>query len=134
MNRMNIYHRRDGRWEGRISRGKTEEGKRKFQYILARTKEEVIQKITEIRKNEQQNEKCSQTVAEIFSEWKRSIQYRVKESTAANYTMKAEKHILPIFGDKAIIRIICTVYSGYGNSAENNIQVCGANISYFQSA
>jgi len=102
MNRMNIYHRRDGRWEGRISRGKTEEGKRKFQYILARTKEEVIQKITEIRKNEQQNEKCSQTVAEIFSEWKRSIQYRVKESTAANYTMKAEKHILPIFGDKAI--------------------------------
>ncbi len=37
MKRLNIYHRHDGRWEGRISRGK-KNGKRKFQYVLARTK------------------------------------------------------------------------------------------------
>lgn len=42
------------------------------------------------------------TVAELFDEWHRSIQYRVKESTAANYSMKADKHILPEFGNKAV--------------------------------
>jgi len=35
MKRYNIYHRRDGRWEGRISRGSLREGKRKFHYIFA---------------------------------------------------------------------------------------------------
>ena len=27
MAKLNIYHRRDGRWEGRISRGKKENGR-----------------------------------------------------------------------------------------------------------
>ncbi len=98
MERMNVYHRRDGRWEGRISRGKKKNGKRKFQYILARTKEQVVERMAEIRKKEQQHNECSKTVAEIFGEWHRSIRHRVKESTAANYSMKAEKHILPAFG------------------------------------
>ena len=122
MNGMNIYHRRDGRWEGRIARGKTEEGRRKFQYILARTKEEVIQKITEIRRNEQQESECIRTVSEIFKEWQRSIQYRVKESTAANYAMKAEKHILPIFGDKSVTSLVADdIYSFIENKRKSGL-------------
>ena len=33
MSKLNIYHRRDGRWEGRISRGKKENGKRNVEEI-----------------------------------------------------------------------------------------------------
>ena len=99
MGKLNIYLRKDGRYEGRISSGKNEEGKRTFRYVLARTKEQVISKMTEIL-NKRQYMECSKTVSELFSEWHRSILHRVKQSTAANYAMKANKHILPIFGSK----------------------------------
>lgn len=99
MGKLNIYFRKDGRYEGRIPCGKNKDGKRIFQYVLARTKEQVVDRMTEIL-NERQYPECSKTVAEIFSEWHHSILHRVKESTAANYTMKVNKHILPIFGYK----------------------------------
>ena len=53
-----------------------------------------------IYSEEQQGMHCPKTITELFYEWQRSNQHRVKESTAANYAMKANKHILPAFGDK----------------------------------
>lgn len=50
---MNLYCRKDGRWEGRIPRGKKKNGKRKFQYIISRNKEDVISRINMIRQSEQ---------------------------------------------------------------------------------
>lgn len=105
MERVNVYHRKDGRWEGRIPRGKRKDGKRKYQYILARTRADVIDKMAEISRNEQPTGKCHKTVDALFNEWFRSVQHLVKESTSANYVMKAEKHILPIFGNKLVSSI-----------------------------
>ncbi len=102
MEKLNIYHRKDGRWEGRISRGKRKDGKRKYQYILARTKEEVVTRMAEIRKSEQPTGVCGSSITALWNEWFRSIQHLVKESTAANYLMKAQKHILPVFGEKSV--------------------------------
>lgn len=98
MEQFNIYHRRDGRYEGRISRGKRKNGKRRFQYFFGHSREEVQDKMTAVRRQEF-NGNCSKTVGQIFSEWFQSIRHRVKESTAANYRMKAEKHVLPAFSD-----------------------------------
>uniref|UniRef100_UPI0026EB1C1D site-specific integrase n=1 Tax=Ruminococcus flavefaciens TaxID=1265 RepID=UPI0026EB1C1D len=39
---------------------------------------------------------------EIFTEWSNSVRHRIKESTYANYQMKAAKHLLPNFGEKFI--------------------------------
>lgn len=58
MRKLNIYHRKDNRWEGRIPRGKLENGKRKFQYILGRTKEAVEQEMTRIYEEEHQKSHC----------------------------------------------------------------------------
>ena len=111
MGKYNIYHRRDGRFEGRISKGKNRNGQRCFRYFFGRTREEVKKKIDISRKAEQ-NSPCSITVGQIFSEWFQHIQYKVKESTAANYRMKAEKHVLPVFSDmKADSIDESTVYS-----------------------
>ena len=99
MLRSNAYHRKDGRWEGRIPQGKTADGKRKFRYILARTKEEVLRKMEEILQISRPSGLCSKPFRTIFEEWFSSAKHRIKESTAANYSMKAEKHILPIFGE-----------------------------------
>jgi len=95
---MNIYFRKDGRWESRISNGK-KDGKRRFLYVFARTKEQCIEKVKTIYKQNRPQGYCNITLTDLFSEWHRSILHRVKESTAANYIMKASKHILPAFGD-----------------------------------
>lgn len=102
MERYNIYYRRDGRYEGRIFRGKRKNGKRKYQYFFGKTSEEVKRKISEVRRAERTQKCCTKSVAAIFQEWYPSIQYRVKESTAANYWLKVKKHILPAFGNREI--------------------------------
>ena len=98
MEKFNIYHRQDGRYEGRISRGKRKNGKRRFQYFFGHSREEVQDKMTAARRHDL-NGNCCKTVGQIFTEWFQSIHHRVKESTAANYRMKAEKHVLPAFSD-----------------------------------
>ena len=98
MDKFNIYHRRDGRYEGRISRGKRKNGKRHFQYFFGHSREEVQKKMT-IARGINLSGSCNKTVGQIFSEWFQSIHHRVKESTAANYLMKAEKHVLPAFSE-----------------------------------
>lgn len=37
------------------------------------------------------------TVRELVTEWLHVTASRIKESTAANYAMKAEKHLIPVF-------------------------------------
>ena len=101
MEKFNIYHRQDGRYEGRIARGKNEQGKPKFQYVFGHSRQEVQDKITEIRRQEQ-SESCSETISNLFESWYQSNKHRIKESTGANYLMKANKHILPFFGNTAI--------------------------------
>lgn len=99
---MNLYLRKDGRYESKVPNGRKSDGKRAFLYVLARTKEQCIERVQAICQQKRLQGYCSLTVSELFSEWHRSILHRVKESTAANYTMKADKHILPAFGDRVV--------------------------------
>lgn len=101
MLRLNAYHRSDGRWEGRISQGKRDDGKRKFRYILAGKKKEALRKMEEIHLISRPSGICSKTLLITFSEWFSSARHRVNESTAANYTMKADNNILLAFGKKS---------------------------------
>lgn len=102
---MNIYKRKDGRFESRIPNGKKSDGKRSFLYVLARTKEQCIDRVQGIIHQNRPQGYCSLTMTTLFGEWYHSILHRVKRSTSANYTMKADKHILPVFGDKIVSSI-----------------------------
>ena len=51
-----------------------------------------------LHQNENPTGHCIKTVSVIFGEWYQSVKHKVKESTASNYVMKANKHILPQFG------------------------------------
>jgi len=100
-----IYLRKDGRYEGRITVGKNEDGKRIYHAFFGRTAEEVTQKMAVFTEN-QSTDTCSElTFRDIFLQWETSIQSRIKESTLANYRMKAEKHLLPEFGNVNIHNI-----------------------------
>ncbi len=45
---MNLYLRKDGRYESSVPNGKTPDGKRAFLYVLARTKEQCIERVQAI--------------------------------------------------------------------------------------
>ena len=105
MKRYNVYKRRDGRWEGRLPFGKNKDGKRKYKYFFGKSREEVIEKMNSIKQTKAAKDHCAMSVASLFTCWFSGIKHRIKESTAANYRMKAEKHVLPSFGEKKIDEI-----------------------------
>lgn len=97
---LNIYKRKDGRYEGRIAAGYKPNGKVKYHSIYGNSYEEVKEKLEAERMNLcAESHKTDLTVRSLFQEWIQAISARVKESTLANYQMKAEKHILPVFGN-----------------------------------
>lgn len=93
----NIYQRKDGRFEARISLGKDSTGKRIYRSFYGRTTAEVEQKLSEIGKCE--FTVTEKTVKEIMLEYLSAVKTRLKESTWVNYRMKADKHIIPAFGN-----------------------------------
>lgn len=96
---LNIYHRKDGRWEGRYKDGFHEDGKPKYRSIYAKTYSAVKEKLLIIRvSNEKPISDCTMTIQQIFVEWLDVKKLKVKESTISNYVFKANKHLLSAFG------------------------------------
>ncbi len=96
---LNIYKRRDGRWEGRYKNGVKPDGKTRYTSVYGATygdvKNMLLKKISEQKTKAL---KCNFTFKELADQWFESIVHNVKESTYSNYFMKLEKHILPCFG------------------------------------
>lgn len=105
MKGLSVYLRKDERWEGRITI-ENDNGKRKYKAFFGKTEYEVMQKIIDYRDNiDKPKVKHNVQFNTAFKEWFHTITYRVKESTLANYTLKADKHILPRFGEQSIAEI-----------------------------
>lgn len=105
MKGFNIYKRKDGRFEGRIQLGRGKDGKRKYHPFFGKTREDVEQKMADYRRQQVSKDGTSVTLSEIFVDWKRKISFRLKESTLANYDMKAYKHLFPYFNKKSLSEI-----------------------------
>ena len=94
MCKFNIYKRKDGRFEGRIY--STSDQKRIYRSFYGKTTEEVKQKMSAFFPDQTVTD---MTVRQVIDEWRIFIMNRIKPSTAANYIMKLNKHILPFFSD-----------------------------------
>ena len=95
----NIYHRKDGRWEGRYKVGYNDSGMAKYRSVYGKTYQSVKEKLTTLKAATVPTSSPGKlTVKELFEEWLSAVRLKVKESTYANYRMKADKHILPEFG------------------------------------
>ena len=112
---INIYKRKDGRWEGRYRNGCTPEGKTKYSSIYGKSytavREQLETKLAEIHKGV--ISKCRATVGEIVDMWLADVKNRVKESTYANYTMKINKHILPCFSQVKYDKLTADELNGF---------------------
>lgn len=94
---LNIYKRKDGRWEGRFKCGYSDDGKTKYRSVYAKSYS-AVKELLEQEKNKQTKCcSCKCTVGELFNLWLDDVRNKVKESTYANYAMKLQKHILPQF-------------------------------------
>ena len=95
----NIYRRRDNRWEGRYKVGFDESGKSRYRSIYGKSYQEVKIKLIALRSDPKEAVSSGHlTVKDLFEEWLSAVKLRVKESTYANYRMKADSHILAAFG------------------------------------
>ena len=92
----NIYHRKDGRWEGRYYC----KGTRKYKSVYGKTYTETKEKLDRIR-NEVlvPSAKCHLLLSDILKMWLESRRNYIKESSYAGYRNKLEGQIIPYFGD-----------------------------------
>ena len=96
----NVYKRKDGRYEARVPLGKDENGKRHYHSFYGNTHEEAEYKLLTSKTQVDTTFILTEmTVKELTMEYLSTIKPRLKESSKANYRMKAEKHIIPAFGD-----------------------------------
>lgn len=100
-NAMNIYKRKDGRFEGRIPIGYDENGKIKYRYLysknLSELKEKMLVSYTDLSSSTQK--KCGKTFKELCEEWLNSAKLRVKHSSYCCYEKLINKHVIPYFED-----------------------------------
>ncbi len=94
---LNIYKRKDGRWEGRFKCGYSNDGKAKYRSVYAKSYSAVKELLEQEKVKHSKGCSCKCTVAELLGLWLDDEQNKVKESTYANYAMKLQKHILPWF-------------------------------------
>lgn len=102
---MNIYKRKDGRWEGRIQKGKIG-GTRHYQSVYGTSYAEVKKKMECMKKNNLADEKgegC--TLGEAAEIWTKERGQYWKKTTYATYQNILRKYVLPKFGNVAISHI-----------------------------
>jgi len=91
----NIYHRADGRWEGRYYY----KGTGKYKSVYGKTMTEAKEKLDKLRKEAfTPSRKCHYLVSDIMQMWLENRKSHIKESSFASYQNKIQKHIMPYFG------------------------------------
>lgn len=106
----NIYQRKDGRWEGRYIKGRTETGKAVYGYVYALTYEEAKKKRDEAADG-MDSEKLKKNVPKRDSAeavaivWIYSLKPQIKKSTFCKYHTLIYSYIIPELGQKDINNI-----------------------------
>ena len=83
----NIYKRKDGRWEGRYIKSRTNNGKIVYGYVYAKTYRETKVKLREKKasSNIETVEKNLDLFSSLALEWFESIKLHTKKSTQNKY-------------------------------------------------
>ena len=109
----NIRKRKDGRWEGRFSKGK-KDGKYIQGSVFGKTYQEAKTKLIQAKISQQESqkstsEKQSMAMTELFSvaseEWLSASTPTLKESSIARYRNILDTYLLPEFSEKRVVDI-----------------------------
>ena len=120
----NIYKRKDGRWEARYIKSRTESGKDIYGYVYARSYREVKQKLlfsiqtTQVEKKQSANPVNPQNkiiFGDLADSWMKTIKPQVKESTYMKYSNSLKNYILPKLSHIEIGQINYSLLETYAN-------------------
>lgn len=90
----NIYHRADGRWEGRYYC----KGSHKYRSVYGKSYTETKEKLDKLRSEVLvPSVRCVLLVIDILKMWLEARRPSIKESSYAGYRHKLEKHLIPYF-------------------------------------
>ena len=93
----NIYHRYDGRWEGRFHIS----GTKKYKSVYGKTYSEAKEKLHKLQcENSISESKCRLSFNDIAQKWFAYEKSKVKASTLCCYKNKLDNHIMPFFSIK----------------------------------
>lgn len=96
----NIYKRKDGRYEGRITIGRNESGRYRYIYVYDRTLAGVKKKLEESwKKHSNTGEACQLTVKTVLLLWLEGCRGNWKSTTYAAYRQLVENSIFPYAGE-----------------------------------
>ena len=105
----NIYKRKDGRWEGRYIKARSQPGKAVYGYVYAPTYKEAKRKrsqaILNIEANPTVPHKAPENtippcfIRKLADDWMNSIQSQIKKSSYVKYYNIHHSYILPEFDD-----------------------------------
>ena len=104
----NIYKRKDGRWEGRYIKARSENGKAVYGSVYASSYHEVKKKRNQAIANiesvpsvssKKKDISSPDSFGKLSSAWLNSIQMQIKESTYTKYNNTLQSYILPEFAN-----------------------------------
>lgn len=103
----NIYRRKDGRWEGRYMKGRTENGKAIYASVYAPTYQEAKMKLQKAVMNFSQRpgELSQDTFGQVTRQWLLAMRPQIKESSYVKYQSLVENHILPQLGEISLAKL-----------------------------
>ncbi len=112
-----IYHRKDGLWEARYTKGVDELGKKKYASVYAHSYREAKEKrldiLSQISLIPQNTSKRNITLAALVQEWLYVNQRRIKPSTYQKYNNFYRNHIDDQIGQYQIVYITPVVLKQY---------------------
>ncbi|MDR0643876.1 MAG: site-specific integrase [Treponema sp.] len=100
---LNIYKRKDGRYEGRYRIADETTGKSKYRSIYGKTFSEVRDRLIEIKSRLNQRRvhvgvPSLLTLKDVSNLWMESLTSSIKQSSFWNYKRKLDNHVLPELG------------------------------------
>lgn len=116
---MNIYKRKDGRWEARYVKKTDQYGKKLYGSVYGKTYTEAREKQIKHLQNKKiyQNNNSNITLARVAAEWLLYIESDVKTTTFQKYSYVINKHLLThSMAEQPLCNITNSMYSEYAKS------------------
>lgn len=112
----NIYHRKDGRWEGRFVKGRSQ-SRTVFGYVYGKTYQEALNKqlcaAREWKVQLRAQSKNRSDLCTVSVEWMKGVKACSKESTAVKYEQCLRSYIRPVLGKMDMSRITNEMISSF---------------------
>jgi len=116
---INIYKRKDGRWEGRYIKEYIN-NKPKYGYIYSRTYSETKEKLLNYNQENIELE-TDLTLYNIAVEWLNSVKIKIKNSTYTKYHTVINKYVKDSIGNTQMNTLTSVTIANYTNRLMDNL-------------